>query len=233
MSNNHVISVEPDVFRGHPIRDLAITDSNISHPVPLTHIRYTVVYLSLMDNKIRFIPYDYFRGCGMLRRVCFSRNRISSFPELGYISETLHELRLDGNNLSSVDFQQNVTFPILEYLFLSFNFISSLDIRFISWMPSLTNLRLSTNNITRLQNLDKFAISTIRMVFLGENPWHCAKNLSWMLKWERIVTFTKITTYACYKKFTIYDMEDVRCHSPGNLKGMHLMNIRKSTHHQL
>ena len=174
-----MISLEPDVFRGHPIRDLAITDSNISHPVPLTHIRYTVVYLSLMDNKIRFIPYDYFRGCRMLRRVCFSRNRISSFPELGYISETLHELRLDGNHLSSVDFPQNVTFPIIEYLFLSSNFISSLDIRFISWMPSLTNLRLSTNNITRLQNLDKFAISTIRMVFHGTVQKICPGCWNW------------------------------------------------------
>ena len=233
MSNNHVLSVELDVFRGHPMRDLEITDSNLTYPVPLIHIKHTVVYLSLENNKMRFIPYDYFCGCRISRSARFSRNQISSFPDLGYISETFYYLSLDGNHLSSIDFPQNVTFPMLEYLVLGFYYISFLDIRFISRMPSLTNLELSRNNITRLRNPGKFAISIIEAVSIGRNPWHCGKNLSWMLKWDRLVTYTQLSTYAYHTKFTIYDMEYVRCHTPGNMKLIKLMNISKNTHHQL
>ena len=220
-----MISFEPDVFLGHPIQEFTIRYSNLTSPVPLTHIKSTLEQLDLTNNKIRFIPLNYFHGCRISGKVIFSHTRISSLPDLGYISDTLYELWFPGNLLRSVDIPENVTFPQLNCLSFRSNFISFLDISFISSMPSLRALYLSRNNITQLQNPENFVISGQKVNFyLRNNPWHCGKSLTWMLKWDRTKTFSDP-----FAKFVI-DLKNVECHTPRNLKGTKLFHISKYNH---
>ena len=220
--------MEPDAFQGHPIQDLVISYSNLTSPVPLTHIKYTLKELILTNNKIRLIPFNYFHGCRILRKVIFSYTRIASLPHLGYISDTIVDLWFPRNLLRSVDVPENITFPQLAYLSFHANCISFLDISFISRMPSLRVFYISRNNITQLQNPEKFAVSGQRVKFdLSNNPWHCGKNLTWMLKWHRTKTFSDP-----FAKFVI-DLKNVECHTPDNLKGTKLSHISKNNYHRV
>ena len=220
--------MEPDAFQGHPICHLHISYSNLTSPVPLAHIKYTLEELILTNNKIRFIPFDYFHGCRILRTVQFSYTRISSLPHLGYISDTLFDLWFPGNLLRNVDVSENVTFPQLIYLNFRSNFISFLDMSFISRMPSLEVLDISRNNITQLQNPENFAIRGRKVKFLlSNNPWHCGKNLTWMLKWDHTKTLSDPLA-----KFIIF-LKTVECHTPRNLRGTKLLPIGKNSNDRL
>ena len=230
MGNNPVISVEPQVFQGHPIRNFKIKSSDLTSPVPLTDIKHTLVALSLTYSKIRFIPYHYFHGCRILSEVIFDYNQIASLPDLGYISDTLVCLSLWGNNINHVDFPQNVTFATLEYLYLGSNGISFLDMRFLSRMPSLDFLDIRLNNITQLQNPENLVISKNARLFLSQNPWHCGINMAWMLNWNYTKHVGRAIVWAFFANFTVIDIWKVKCHTPSNLQGILLMDTSKNIH---
>ena len=222
-------SVEQGVFQCHPLRILEITNAYLTSPVPLTQIKSTLVELNFMTNSIVYIPKHYFYGCRILRKVWFNNNRLFVLPDLGYIAKTIYYLNFEENCVKSVDKLQNVTFPILEHLYIGFNLISSFDIRSISRMSSLANLAIQQNNITQLQNPENFVISKINQLHVGTNPWHCGTNLAWMLKWDHTENYYA-SVRAVFTNFRIMDMEDVKCHTPNNLKGMKLMYIGKKTY---
>ncbi|RYR60016.1 hypothetical protein Ahy_A04g017126 [Arachis hypogaea] len=129
---------------------LDLSDNNLSGPVPsLANLSFLqVAYLD--NNNFTTIPHGCFHGLTSLRHLSLNNNTNLppwNFPtDLTAHSSHLHTLDLSSTNLKgSLPPNISHSFPVMEYLYLSNNNLSSIPEGCFHNLTSLTSLQLANN----------------------------------------------------------------------------------------
>lgn len=109
----------------------------------LNHLKY----LDMSYNQLKSIPYTFFCSMGSLEVLNVSNNCIGSFS-IPYIDilRTVRVINLSYNSLQSLTFGEN-TLQSLEELILQGNDLTTLDHQTFLRLPSIKHLQLQQNNI--------------------------------------------------------------------------------------
>ena len=140
--------------------------------------------LDLFGNEIFYIPRDYFAGFVKLNFLNLSKNKLTTFPNIEYaaLQMSLSSVRIHSNKIKRVNrLRPETKFVALDVLRLTNNSLEAFDIDFLKHFGLLgLHIYLDGNNLTTLGNLDNIAKTSDHILFLGNNPWKCCENLSWM-----------------------------------------------------
>ena len=168
--------------------------------------------LRLEYNKIKLISKSSLSSLTNLIHLDLSFNLIESIePEaLGSLAN-LKFLKLTGNRLTNIP---KPLPPLLNKLSLSHNKIASVTADDGKGLTHLTRFDLSSN---LLQNIGTNAFdgaTELRELEINGNPWKCDCEIDYLRKW--IVTTTSL----------INNVENLQCHSPLELKGNPIRNLK-------
>ena len=141
--------------------------------------------LRLGGNELVSIPLDYFEGSTSLLHLWLDRNRLVTLPILAYpaVQKSIHRLYLQENKLKRIDRLQSGTyFKDLYALNLNNNTLEAFDIQFLSHFGGSGVVYLEGNQLTTLDDPTEIVGESSGFLFLGNNPWRCSRDISWMSK---------------------------------------------------
>ena len=162
------------------MRELQIIHCELAEAPHLTHIKTTLHSLHLKGNNISKIPFNYFEGCNHLREVHLTENELIAVPYLGFICRTLHILDLIANKIQNVSWLYD-PLPALDAVRLDNNLIFAICIQPLSIWPSLSDMHLRYNKLTRFH----LPSGDGRIFNLYGNPFHCDERLGWTHRCHR------------------------------------------------
>ena len=141
--------------------------------------------LRLGGNELVSIPLDYFEGFTSLLHLLLQRNRLSTFRNLAYpaIKKSIRRLYLQENKIKRNERLQSGThFRKLSTLNLNNNTLEIFDIQFLSHLGRRGVVHLEGNQLTTLDDPAEVVGKSCGFLFLGNNPWRCSRDISWMSK---------------------------------------------------
>ena len=141
--------------------------------------------LGLGGNELVSISLDYFEGFTSLSHLWLDRNRLSTFPSLAYpaIQKSIYRLYLQENKIKRIArLQSRDHFKNLYILRLNNNTLEAFDIQFLSHFGRRGVVHLEGNQLTTLNDPAEVVGKSCGFLFLGNNPWRCSRDISWMSK---------------------------------------------------
>jgi len=156
--NNLIATLPSSAFSSLCNLQSLILDGNniefVSAPLKLPRLKY----LSMADNRLNSLPASFFASFGNLQFLSLSGNFLTKVPL--DLPKSLLSLKLDKNQLKTVQLQDMKHLENLSEFFLSENQLTSVDGAHL--LPNLTTLELSKNQLQalplrlpgRLQKLD-------------------------------------------------------------------------------
>jgi insulin-like growth factor-binding protein complex acid labile subunit len=111
-----------------------------------------LMHIILERNKLQHLHPDTFLGLPNLQSLLLSKNSGLQIPTgLQFINSlSLKILRIAGCNIRSVSVETFANVSELEWLDLSYNYMSSLDINILKVLPKLSVLNLTRNEISEI-----------------------------------------------------------------------------------
>ncbi|XP_006157927.1 nephrocan isoform X2 [Tupaia chinensis] len=158
LKNNLISSLSPNMFSSLVSLQSLMLDGNnmetIAGPLTLPHLKH----MSMENNKLHLIPGSFFTSLHSLQFLSFSGNFLTKIPV--NLPKSLLSLKMERNQLKVVRFQDMKYLENLSHLYLSENFLSSIE--GAQLLANLTTLELSQNQLrmfplklpARLQKLD-------------------------------------------------------------------------------
>lgn len=158
LKNNLISSLSPSMFPSLISLQSLVMDGNniesIAGPLNLPHLKY----MSVENNKLHLIPGNVFASLQNLQFLSFSGNFLTKIPI--NLPRSLLSLKMERNQLKVVRFRDVRHLENLSHLYLSENFLSSIDGAQV--LTNLTTLEVSQNRLqtlpprlpSRLQKLD-------------------------------------------------------------------------------
>ena len=166
------------------ITSLRLLYNNLTEAPKLHSLKETLKLLDFLGNEIFYIPRDYFAGFVKLNFLNLSKNKLTTFPNIEYaaLQMSLSSVRIYSNKIKRVNrLRPETKFIALDTLKLTNNSLEAFDIDFLKHFGLLgLHIYLDGNNLTTLGNLDNIAKTSDLILFLGNNPWKCCEDLSWM-----------------------------------------------------
>ncbi|XP_051257718.1 transforming growth factor beta activator LRRC32 isoform X2 [Dicentrarchus labrax] len=140
---------------------------------------YELRYLDMSYNQLKSIPESFFYCMGFLEVLNVSNNCISSFSITNpRLLQTVKIINLSYNSLQTLTFGEN-TLQALEELFLQGNDLTTLDYQMFQRLPNIRHLHLQQNNLeicTSDQNhqnppdcVSFSSITNLQFLILSEN----------------------------------------------------------------
>ena len=146
----------------------------------------SVSYLYLQHSKIVSINEKAFQRLQNLTEINLSNNRLTSFsPNLFNGNQKLDKLILRNNNIGTLQWNT----PILNGPFslsaldLQSCQLSNISLITFSFLPNLTFLDISRNNLVLLNNDTLSSHEKLKDVNLENNPWQCGAAFQGLLCW--------------------------------------------------
>ncbi|XP_010729438.3 transforming growth factor beta activator LRRC32 isoform X1 [Larimichthys crocea] len=134
-----------DVSRNQ-LQTLNISGSPEKRTVYFYHLRY-LKYLDMSYNQLKSLPESFFNCMPSLEVLNVSNNCISSFSLTNEdLLQKMKIINLSYNSLQSLTFGEN-TLQSLEELFLQGNDLTTLDHHIFQRLPSIKHLQLQQNNL--------------------------------------------------------------------------------------
>ncbi|XP_073931821.1 nephrocan-like isoform X2 [Castor canadensis] len=158
LKNNLISSLSPSMLSSLvSLQNLMVDGNNIDSvagPLILPYLKH----MSMENNKLHFIPGSFFTSLQSLQFLSFSDNFLSKIPV--NLPKSLLSLKMERNQLKEFRFQDVKHLENLSHLYLSENFLSSID--GAQLLVNLTTLEVSQNHLqmlphklpARLQKLD-------------------------------------------------------------------------------
>ena len=107
-----------------------------------------------------------------------NNNNLLVLPDLHWVQYLLKTMKASNNNIQLLDaLKTSGVYTRLRYVAVSSNNIRNFNVSLLRHMPKLHYLLLYSN---RLTHIDDFRSHNVRVIRLGNNPWHCDEELSWM-----------------------------------------------------
>ena len=173
-------------FHGlHGVGTLDLKDNKLTKAPQLHAMKTGLITLGLGGNKLVSIPLDYFEGFTSLLYLWLQRNMLSTFPNLAYqaIQKSIYRLYLQENKIKRIDRLQSGThFKDLTTLRLNNNTLEAFDIQFLSHFGAKGVVHLEGNQLTTLNDPAEVVGKSSGFLILGNNPWRCSRDISWMSK---------------------------------------------------
>ncbi|KAM5263713.1 nephrocan-like [Ctenodactylus gundi] len=158
LKNNLISFLSPSMLSSLISLESLMVDGNnlesLAGPLALPHLRH----ISMENNKLHLIPSNFFTFLQSLQFLSFSGNYLTKMPI--NLPKSLLSLKMERNQLKVVRFRDVKHLENLSHLYLSENFLSSID--GAQLLANLTTLEVSQNQLqmlpfrlpTRLQKLD-------------------------------------------------------------------------------
>ena len=213
--------MQPGAFCGlKSLEELDLSSNKLTTPPELLPVKATLQNLNLRNNKIHYLPADYFDGFDVLERVDIEKNELYLVPNVGYVGHSLEILVIDQNKLKTLDdsLTGGLTMSVLEILLVSENEIQHVNVAILAQMPKLNQFNLGKNQ------LHHFADPTAYLrpdhgrpmsLILHFNPLTCDKALSWVL------------VIAEHEMIETSLGNQVECHQPPCLQGRDVKSLSK------
>ena len=174
------------------VNALSIGNSKLTEAPRLHSLKKSLTLLHLFHNQIVHLPLDYFSGFTKLSSLNLSGNKLMAFPNIEFapLQASLHSLRIESNKIKRVkQFRLETSFRRLGVIKLTNNSLEEFNIDILNHLEfQMCYIYLDGNNLTTLGNPEDIEKTSDIILFLGNNPWKCCENLSWMPKlgmWSR------------------------------------------------
>ena len=105
----------------------------------------------MSQNNLTYIPKLYFYGCSALEVIYLSRNKLSSMPNLEFVSDGIRIISLAVNRLVDVTALYRNQYPRLRGLVLNGNNLREFCLSLHVFTPLLKKVVLSENKLTTIQ----------------------------------------------------------------------------------
>ena len=186
--------VKPNIFRDSlflmqiNLDNSRVTLIEIWNAAVNRSIFYGLRYLELIDlskNTLFSLLSGLFRSLFNLLHLNLAYCKIS-FIEPGAFTnlENLETLKLDNNLLSRVC-AFDTSMKNLHLLSLDSNLLEFLDKDLFVHVPNITNLNISKNQLTVLNQSTFLPIqSALNVIDLSENPLQCSCEIKWLIEWR-------------------------------------------------
>ena len=173
-------------FHGlHGVGNLDLRNNKLTRAPELHEMKTDLGVLRLGGNELVSIPLDYFERFTSLLHLLLQRNRLSTFPNLAYpaIQKSIRRLYLQENKIKRIERLQSGThFRKLSTLNLNNSTLETFDIQFFSHLGRRGVIHLEGNQLTTLKDPAEVVGKSCGFSFLGNNPWRCSRDISWMSK---------------------------------------------------
>ena len=185
------------------LRNIVLSDyvNTLSPLVRLKHL----YFLDLMLSDITFLKQT--PGLYGLTYITFRNNNIKSFSADTFNNYTqLETLNMGYNSISIINrfYSEN-----LKDLYLDYNQITHVPEDVFRDTPLLTNIRLNSNDITRLSSRTFEHLDQIKYIYIHNNPLLCDCGLRWL--------------YNVSQEYGI-QLQDPRCATPPQHEGISALN---------
>ena len=156
-----------------------VNNNQLSTPPLIEPIKVTLQELSLNYNIISELSNDYFKGCSQLRIIRLAGNKLTCLPSLLWIEKSIENIYASENRIESLDAALGDGFyEALEFIDVSYNIISYLNVSLLRNYPKLVRLLIFENRLTSIS--DYRAHLSFETLLMHSNPWHCDSELAWM-----------------------------------------------------
>ena len=172
---------------------------------------YSMRKLVLSNCSLDKVDQQAFLELFSLEDLDLSTNFLKEVPSRSFANiPNLISLNLKKNPIKIIRFLDFVIFPHLKILDLSSCEISFISRHAFTGLFNLQQLSLNGNQLKTLKTEPNFP-SSLQILNLGSNPWHCDCNLNLL----RNLLLVPAEIQA----------EDPLCHSPSKVKGIAVMNV--------
>ena len=171
-------TIDKHALRGlHHLSRLSFAINNLISAPPLTHNCFSLRRFDLRFNKICKIPSSYFANCTKLVFINLRGNCLSAVPHLLHISNTIRNVILYGNYITSADILLENTLPCLVDLDIGKNLLLYWRFPPRSFWPNLQQLDLRNNRLSVMTQPFNYGRISVR---LGQHALSCNSHLDWM-----------------------------------------------------
>ena len=154
---------------------------------------------------------NYFARCETLEEIFLSYNKLTSIPDVKFVSYSLVLVEIGANMIEDVTHLYGLYFPKLMLLDLSGNHITKFCLPSFHYTPIMKTLLLSENDITSIPlPYERGRYLRGLVVVLAHNPWHCDSWFSHCFD----KSHTNIRFVTCPNHITF---RDVYCQSPSQM----------------
>jgi len=173
LTGNEISEIIPGAFEmvSH-LKDLDLSHNRIEHlDFDVFYGLVNLEYIFLQGNKLQYLHSDTFVGLPNLQKLYLFKNYGLQVPNGRQLfgSHSLKHLGLSGCNISSVSIETFANVRELEWLDLSYNYLSSLDINILSELPNLSHLNLKRNEIIEIKPGTCDKIRFLEYLYLENN----------------------------------------------------------------
>ncbi|XP_078061454.1 biglycan-like [Mustelus asterias] len=170
--NNKISKVHPKAFLSMTALQKMYLSKNALVEIP-KNLPKSLVELRIHENRIKKVPKEAFRGMKHMNCIEMGGNpldnggfepgafdglklnymRISEAKLSGIpkdLPNTLHELHLDHNKIQTIELEDLIRYNSISRLGLGFNQIRDIENGSLAFLPSLRELHLEHNNLTRV-----------------------------------------------------------------------------------
>ncbi|XP_078574704.1 uncharacterized protein LOC144860974 [Branchiostoma floridae x Branchiostoma japonicum] len=174
--------------------------------------------LYLHSNRISTVSSTAFRGLNQLYALYLSNNELTELPDYLFLGlSSLQYLELQNNSI--VEIFPNTFTSSLQHLLLSGNNIKTFPTEALLKISSITWLNLQNNQMTTLSFTAYDKLSSIRTVYINNNPWQCdCRMVGFRLKMNGSHSFENQITCTdpqkSGKQLKDINPEDLTCEEP-------------------
>ena len=192
------------------LKELTISDSNLSVLPDLNCLKRTVSKLRLLNSGIRQFPPCYFNNWRRLQYLTLTGNDLTEIPAIESLSSTLFYLGLVKNNINTIyGSWATVSYEKLSHIHLDHNKLTRFDFTDLPPLPK-NMISLIGNQIAHLYQPLTYLHTTYKIVLTG-NPLVCDAKLAWVAASDLVIS----------KGF---------CSSPQCLHGVNVSRLSKYIH---
>ena len=213
---NNIDLIDRFALRGlKTLHKLDISNNRLtSAPLLVSDVKFTLREFYLTRNYITQIKDSYFDLFRHIKYINIGYNKLTQFPSLENIANTISSFGVEGNNISNANFIHVNIFPKFVVLNLESNQIGEFCPPLGKFAPRLRTIFMQGNKLTWI----KFPYESRRQevrVFLKNNPWHCNGSLGWTQECE--IQDRVHNIMVCMGWLFLRDMV---CNSPVEVQGL-------------
>ena len=221
--------MHPGAFRGTKnLTELKIESRSLFHLPSLCHISHSLEYLVIAYSGHIVYSADYLSPCHVLQRVTIIWTNLANLRlGLRNVADSVQNLKLRGNKLTSLSDIHDINFVKLKCLDLLNNFISNVNPRKLLF-PALKYLNLDYNRIKYIEDPSPFGWGSalpngsFAIVRIALNPWNCSKPFTWLTQGVLFQDATAV--FLSYRrdphKVIIYKILGMTCYIPHAMHGL-------------
>ena len=230
--NNVIHDMNVDALHGlNNLKQLRLERCLLRRMPPICHVKDTLHTLIINGNSVANIPGGYFDDCDKLAVISLANNKLTHFPDVSPIHQSLTSLSVISNQISTIPiFMVENKFVSLKYLMVSDNKIHSFPPSLISTCPNMQEFFITNNNLHTLEKSafeGKHSGVTVTLAF---NPWSCDSALAWLcdVQMKNYSYGGIVREYKTYGLVRIRDYGHVTCEWPRLYAGVGIKYLSMS-----